>query len=312
MIRSPFKRASQAVDNIDYSTDEGKDKGARVAVILAPIAIVLTVLAVVGIWLFASGRFNPEKDAFQEAQKQLQENTERSEKGVANAGVARPVNTGTTSWTLFPALPGGASWDTSNVAYDDGCLSLTQPLKSDLASAYKTLSDTEMYVVAYSKDLNATPGGCTTSTLEAGYYFLSDGASSALYVAHVADTKRVDADNAINIQTANGSYAIWEQLFRKSDEAGNPVVRNLPDGWDSAALIVGWHDTPSKQAATMFEVMPATLYVASYSTPVDGGTAFTAAWQSVSTSPTPKVVLLKNSQSEGLLTGSPMWFVSVD
>lgn len=312
MIRSPFKRASQAVDNIDYSTDEGKDKGARVAVILAPIAIVLTVLAVLGIWLFASGRFNPEKDAFQEAQKQLQENTERSEKGVANAGVARPVNTGTTSWTLFPALPGGASWDTSNVAYDDGCLSLTQPLKSDLASAYKTLSDTEMYVVAYSKDLNATPGGCTTSTLEAGYYFLSDGASSALYVAHVADTKRVDADNAINIQTANGSYAIWEQLFRKSDEAGNPVVRNLPDGWDNAALIVGWHDTPSKQAATMFEVMPATLYVASYSTPVDGGAEFAAAWQSVSTSPAPKVVLLKNSQSEGLLTGSPMWFTSVD
>lgn len=312
MIRSPFKRASQAVDNIDYSTDEGKDKGARVAVILAPIAIVLTVLAVVGIWLFASGRFNPEKDAFQEAQKQLQENTERSEKGVANAGVARPVNAGTTSWTLFPALPGGASWDTSNVAYDDGCLSLTQPLKSDLASAYKTLSDTEMYVVAYSKDLNATPGGCTTSTLEAGYYFLSDGASSALYVAHVADTKRVDADNAINIQTANGSYAIWEQLFRKSDEAGNPVVRNLPDGWDSAALIVGWHDTPSKQAATMFEVMPATLYVASYSTPVDGGAEFAAAWQSVSTSPAPRVVLLKNSQSEGLLTGSPMWFTSVD
>lgn len=312
MIRSPFKRASQAVDNIDYSTDEGKDKGARVAVILAPIAIVLTVLAIVGIWLFASGRFNPEKDAFQEAQKQLQENTERSEKGVANAGVARPVNTGTTSWTLFPALPGGASWDTSNVAYDDGCLSLTQPLKSDLASAYKTLSDTEMYVVAYSKDLNATPGGCTTSTLEAGYYFLSDGASSALYVAHVADTKRVDADNAINIQTANGSYAIWEQLFRKSDEAGNPVVRNLPDGWDSAALIVGWHDTPSKQAATMFEVMPATLYVASYSTPVDGGAEFAAAWQSVSTSPAPRVVLLKNSQSEGLLTGSPMWFTSVD
>ena len=312
MIRSPFKRASQAVDNIDYSTDEGKDKGARVAVILAPIAIMLTVLAVVGIWLFASGRFNPEKDAFQEAQKQLQENTERSEKGVANAGVARPVNTGTTSWTLFPALPGGASWDTSNVAYDDGCLSLTQPLKSDLASAYKTLSDTEMYVVAYSKDLNATPGGCTTSTLEAGYYFLSDGASSALYVAHVADTKRVDADNAINIQTANGSYAIWEQLFRKSDEAGNPVVRNLPDGWDSADLIVGWHDTPSKQAATMFEVMPATLYVASYSTPVDGGAEFAAAWQSVSTSPAPRVVLLKNSQSEGLLTGSPMWFTSVD
>lgn len=311
MIRSPFKRASQAVDNIDYSTDEGKDKGARVAVILTPIAIVLTVLAVVGIWLFASGRFNPEKDAFQEAQKQLQENTERSEKGVANAGVARPVNTGVTSWTLFPALPGGASWDTSNVSYDDGCLSLTQPLKSDLASAYKTLNDAEMYVVAYSKDLNTTPGGCTTSTLEAGYYFLSDGASSALYVAHVGDAKRVDADNAINIQTANGSYAIWEQLFRKSDEAGNPVVRNLPDGWDSAALIIGWHDTPSKQAATMFEVMPATLYVASYSTPVDGGTAFAAAWQSVSTSPAPRVVLLKNSQSEGLLTGSPMWFVSV-
>lgn len=312
MIRSPFKRASQAVDNIDYSTDEGKDKGARVAVILTPIAIVLTVLAIVGIWLFASGRFNPEKDAFQEAQKQLQENTERSEKGVANAGVARPVNTGTTSWTLFPALPGGASWDTSNVSYDDGCLNLTQPLKSDLASAYKTLSDTEMYVVAYSKDLNATPGGCTTSTLEAGYYFLSDGASSALYVAHVGDAKRVDADNAINMQTANGSYAIWEQLFRKSDDAGNPVVRDLPDGWDSAALVVGWHDTPSKQAATMFEVAPSTLYVASYSTPVDGGTAFAAAWKSVSTSPAPKVVLLKNSQSEGLLTGSPMWFVSVD
>lgn len=312
MIRSPFKRASQAVDNIDYSTDEGKDKGARVAVILTPIAIVLTVLAIVGIWLFASGRFNPEKDAFQEAQKQLQENTERSEKGVANAGVARPVNTGTTNWTLFPALPGGASWDTSNVAYDDGCLNLTQPIKSDLASAYKTLSDTEMYVVAYSKDLNATPGGCTTSTLEAGYYFLSDGASSALYVAHVADTKRVDADNAINMQTANGSYAIWEQLFRKSDDAGNPVVRNLPAGWDSAALVVGWHNTPTKQAETMFEVAPSTLYVASYSTPVDGGTAFAAAWQSVSTSPTPKVVLLKNSQSEGLLTGSPMWFTSVD
>ena len=312
MIRSPFKRASQAVDNIDYSTDEGKDKGARVAVILTPIAIVLTVLAIVGIWLFASGRFNPEKDAFQEAQKQLQENTERSEKGVANAGVARPVNTGTTSWTLFPALPGGASWDTSNVSYDDGCLNLTQPLKSDLASAYKTLSDTEMYVVAYSKDLNATPGGCTTSTLEAGYYFLSDGASSALYVAHVGDAKRVDADNAINMQTANGSYAIWEQLFRKSDDAGNPVVRDLPDGWDSAALVVGWHDTPSKQAATMFEVAPSTLYVASYSTPVDGGTAFAAAWKSVSTSPAPKVVLLKNNQSEGLLTGSPMWFVSVD
>ena len=133
-----------------------------------------------------------------------------------------------------------------------------------------------------------------------------------MYVAHVADTKRVDADNAINIQTANGSYAIWEQLFRKSDEAGNPVVRNLPDGWDSAALIVGWHDTPSKQAATMFEVMPATLYVASYSTPVDGGAEFAAAWQSVSTSPAPRVVLLKNSQSEGLLTGSPMWFTSVD
>ena len=312
MIRSPFKRASQAVDNIDYSTDEGKDKGARVAVILTPIAIVLTVLAIVGIWLFASGRFNPEKDAFQEAQKQLQENTERSEKGVANAGVARPVNTGTTSWTLFPALPGGASWDTSNVSYDDGCLNLTQPLKSDLASAYKTLSDTEMYVVAYSKDLNATPGGCTPSTLEAGYYFLSDGASSALYVAHVGDAKRVDADNAINMQTANGSYAIWEQLFRKSDDAGNPVVRDLPDGWDSAALVVGWHDTPSKQAATMFEVAPSTLYVASYSTPVDGGTAFAAAWKSVSTSPAPKVVLLKNNQSEGLLTGSPMWFVSVD
>lgn len=312
MIRSPFKRASQAVDNIDYSTDEGKDKGARVAVILTPIAIVLTVLAVVGIWLFASGRFNPEKDAFQEVQKQLQENTERSEKGVANAGVARPVNTGTTSWTLFPALPGGASWDTSNVSYDDGCLNLTQPLKSDLASAYKTLSDTEMYVVAYSKDLNATPGGCATSTLEAGYYFLSDGASSALYVAHVGDAKRVDADNAINMQTANGSYAIWEQLFRKSDDAGNPVVRNLPAGWDSAALVVGWHNTPTKQAETMFEVAPSTLYVASYSTPADGGTAFAAAWQSVSTSPTPKVVLLKNSQSEGLLTGSPMWFVSVD
>ena len=312
MIRSPFKRASQAVDNIDYSTDEGKDKGARVAVILTPIAIVLTVLAVVGIWLFASGRFNPEKDAFQEAQKQLQENTERSEKGVANAGVARPVNTGTTSWALFPALPGGASWDTSNVAYDDGCLSLTQPLKSDLASAYKTLSDTEMYVVAYSKDINATPGGCTTSTLEAGYYFLSDGASSALYVAHVGDAKRVDADNAINMQTANGSYAIWEQLFRKSDEAGNPVVRNLPDGWDSAALVVGWHDTPSKQLATMFDMAPATLYVASYSTPADGGAEFAAAWQSVSTSPAPKVVLLENSQSEGLLTGSPMWFTSVD
>lgn len=312
MIRSPFKRASQAVDNIDYSTDEGKDKGARVAVILTPIAIVLTVLAVVGIWLFASGRFNPEKDAFQEAQKQLQENTERSEKGVANAGVARPVNTGVTSWTLFPALPGGASWDTSNVSYDDGCLSLTQPLKSDLASAYKTLNDAEMYVVAYSKDLNTTPSGCATSTLEAGYYFLSDGASSALYVAHVGDAKRVDADNAINMQTANGSYAIWEQLFRKSDDAGNPVVRNLPDGWDSAALIIGWHNTPNKQAETMFEVAPETLYVASYSTPVDGGTAFAAAWKSVSTSPAPKVVLLKNSQSEGLLTGSPMWFVSVD
>jgi len=312
MIRSPFKRASQAVDNIDYSTDEGKDKGARVAVILAPIAIVLTVLAVVGIWLFASGRFNPEKDAFQEAQKQLQENTERSEKGVANAGVARPVNTGTMNWTLFPALPGGASWDTSNVSYDDGCLNLTQPIKSDLASAYKTLDGAEMYAVAYSKDLNTTPGGCTTSTLEAGYYFLSDGASSVLYVAHVGDAKRVDADNAINMQTANGSYAIWEQLFRKSDDAGNPVVRNLPDGWDSAALVVGWHDTPSKQAATMFSVAPSTLYVASYSTPVDGGTAFAAAWQSVSTSPAPKVVLLKNSQSEGLLTGSPMWFVSVD
>lgn len=312
MIRSPFKRASQAVDSIDYSTDEGKDKGARVAVILAPIAIVLTVLAVVGIWLFASGRFNPEKDAFQEAQKQLQENTERSEKGVANAGVARPVNTGVTSWTLFPALPGGASWDTSNVSYDDGCLNLTQPIKGDLASAYKTLNDAEMYVVAYSKDLNTTPGGCTTSTLESGYYFLSDGASSVLYVAHVGDAKRVDADNAINMQTANGSYAIWEQLFRKSDEAGNPVVRNLPDGWDSAALIVGWHNTPSKQAETMFEVAPETLYVASYSTPVDGGTAFAAAWKSVSTSPAPKVVLLKNSQSEGLLTGSPMWFVSVD
>lgn len=312
MIRSPFKRASQAVDNIDYSTDEGKDKGARVAVILAPIAIVLTVLAVVGIWLFASGRFNPEKDAFQEAQKQLQENTERSEKGVANAGVARPVNTGTTSWTLFPALPGGASWDTSNVSYDDGCLNLTHPIKSDLASAYKTLDGTEMYAVAYSKDLNTTPGGCTTSTLETGYYFLSDGASSVLYVAHVGDAKRVDADNAINMQTANGSYAIWEQLFRKSDDAGNPVVRNLPDGWDSAALVVGWHDTPSKQAETMFSVAPSTLYVASYSTPADGGTAFAAAWQSVSTSPAPKVVLLKNSQSEGLLTGSPMWFTSVD
>ena len=312
MIRSPFKRASQAVDNIDYSTDEGKDKGARVAVILTPIAIVLTVLAVVGIWLVASVRFNPEKDAFQEAHKQLQENTERSEKGVANAGVARPVNTGTTSWTLFPALPGGASWDTSNVSYDDGCLNLTQPLKSDLASAYKTLNDTEMYVVAYSKDLNATPGGCTTSTLEAGYYFLSDGASSALYVAHVGDAKRVDADNAINMQTANGSYAIWEQLFRKSDDAGNPIVRNLPAGWDSAALVVGWHNTPTKQAETMFEVAPSTLYVASYSTPADGGAEFAAAWQSVSTSPTPKVVLLKNSQSEGLLTGSPMWFVSVD
>lgn len=312
MIRSPFKRASQAVDSIDYSTDEGKDKGARVAVILTPIAILLTVLAVVGIWLFASGRFNPEKDAFQEAQKQLQENTERSEKGVANAGVARPVNTGVTSWTLFPALPGGATWDTSNVSYDDGCLNLTQPLKSDLVSVYKTLNGTEMYAVAYSKDLNATPSGCMTSTLEAGYYFLSDGASSALYVAHVGDAKRVDADNAINMQTANGSYAIWEQLFRKSDDAGNPVVRNLPDGWDSAALIVGWHDTPSKQAATMFEVMPSTLYVASYSTPVDGGTAFAAAWQSVSTSPAPRVVLLKNSQSEGLLTGSPMWFVGVD
>ena len=169
-----------------------------------------------------------------------------------------------------------------------------------------------MYVVAYSKDLNATPGGCSTSTLEAGYYFLSDGASSALYVAHVGDAKRVDADNAINMQTANGSYAIWEQLFRKSDEAGNPVVRNLPDGWDSAALIVGWHDTPSKQLTTMFEATPVTLYVASYSTPVDGGTAFAAAWQSVSTSPAPRVVLLKNSQSEGLLTGSPTWFVSVD
>ena len=153
------KRASQAVDNIDYSTDEGKRQRRARSRHSCAIAIVLTVLAVVGIWLFASGRFNPEKDAFQEAQKQLQENTERSEKGVANAGVARPVNTGTTSWTLFPALPGGASWDTSNVAYDDGCLSLTQPLKSDLASAYKTLSDTEMYVVAYSKDLNATPGG---------------------------------------------------------------------------------------------------------------------------------------------------------
>lgn len=312
MIRSPFKRASQAVDNIDYSTDEGKDKGARVAVILTPVAVLLTVLAVVGIWLFASGRFNPEKDAFQEAQKQLQENTERSEKGVANAGVARPVNTGTMNWTLFPALPGGASWDTSNVSYDDGCLNLTQPIKSDLASAYKTLDGAEMYAVAYSKDLNTVPGGCMTSTLEAGYYFLSDGASSVLYVAHVGDAKRVDADNAINMQTANGSYAIWEQLFRKSDDAGNPVVRNLPDGWDSAALVVGWHDTPSKQAATMFSVAPSTLYVASYSTPVDGGTAFAAAWQSVSTSTAPKVVLLKNSQSEGLLTGSPMWFVSVD
>ena len=304
MIRSPFKRASQAVDNIDYSTDEGKDKGARLAVILTPVAVILTVLAVVGIWLFASGRFNPEKDAFQEAQKQLQENTERSEKGVANAGVARPVNTGTTSWTLFPALPNGA--------YDDGCLNLTQPLKSDLASAYKTLSDTEMYVVAYSKDLNTTPGGCSTSTLETGYYFLSDGASSALYVAHVGDAKRMDADNAINMQTANGSYAIWEQLFRKSDEAGNPVVRNLPDGWDSVALIVGWHNAPTQQAQTMFDIIPATLYVASYSTPVDGGAEFTAAWQSVSTSPAPRVVLLKNSQSEGLLTGSPTWFVSVD
>lgn len=312
MIRSPFKRASQAVDNIDYSTDEGKDKGARLAVILTPVAVLLTVLAVVGIWLFASGRFNPEKGAFQEAQKQLQENTERSEKGVANAGVARPVNTGVTSWTLFPALPGGASWDTSNVSYDDGCLNLTQPIKSDLASAYKTLDGTEMYAVAYSKDLNSAPGGCMTSTLEAGYYFLSDGASSVLYVAHVGDAKRVDADNAINMQTANGSYAIWEQLFRKSDDAGNPVVRNLPDGWDSAALVVGWRDTPSKQAETMFEVAPSTLYVASYSTPADGGTAFAAAWQSVSTSPAPKVVLLKNSQSEGLLTGSPMWFTSVD
>lgn len=312
MIRSPFKRASQAVDNIDYSTDEGKDKGTRLAVILTPVAVLLTVLAVVGIWLFASGRFNPEKDAFQEAQKQLQENTERSEKGVANAGVARPVNTGTMNWTLFPALPGGASWDTSNVSYDDGCLNLTQPVKSDLASAYKTLDGTEMYVVAYSKALNAAPGGCTTSTLEAGYYFLSDGASSVLYVAHIGDAKRVDADNAINIQTANGSYAIWEQLFRKSDDAGNPVVRNLPAGWDSAALVVGWHNTPTKQAETMFEVAPSTLYVASYSTSADGGTAFTAAWQSVSTSPTPKVVLLKNSQSEGLLTGSPMWFTSVD
>ncbi len=201
--RSPYKRAEAAIDSWDYESEEGQEKARTAAVFTIPVALVLLVIVIVAIVMHLAGAFDPERDAYQEAQSHVEDITRRSERGLDKTRTDKPANGDTTAWTLFPSLPDGASWNASNVAYHDTCLSQRKQVQDALTSRYQYLK-TGIYPVAYAPTLTDTPTDCPASL--DGYVFLSDGATPVLYVAHM-NAGTPDADNVTNMVTANASMA---------------------------------------------------------------------------------------------------------
>lgn len=137
--RSPYKRAEAAIDSWDYESEEGQEKARATAVFTIPAALILLVIVIVAIVMHLAGAFNPERDAYQEAQSHVEDITRRSERGLDKTRTDKPANGDATDWTLFPSLPDGASWKTSNIAYHDTCLSQRTQVQDALTSRYQYL-----------------------------------------------------------------------------------------------------------------------------------------------------------------------------
>ena len=290
--RSPYKRAEAAIDSWDYESEEGQEKARTAAVFTIPVALILLVVVIVAIVMHLAGAFNPERDAYQEAQSHVEDITRRSERGLDKTRTDKPANGDTIDWTLFPSLPDGAAWSTSNVAYHDTCLSQRKQVQDALTSRYQYLK-TGIYPVAYAPTLTDTPTDCPASL--DGYVFLSDGATPVLYVAHMS-AGTPDADNHLQ-------------------------VRNLPDGWDITALVYPWNQTPATPVASMFDLATLgaapTLYVAGYRTPSQPDDNYQAAWAAATASSPgpnrtpPPVVVLDTAQAKPLLNGQTTWFTTL-
>lgn len=315
--RSPYKRAESAIDSWDYESEEGQEKARTAAVFTIPVALVLLVVVIVAIAMHLAGAFDPERDAYREAQSHVEDITRRSERGLDKTRTDKPANGDTTDWTLFPSLPDGAAWNTSNVAYHDTCLSQRKQVQDALTSRYQYLK-TGIYPVAYAPTLTDTPTDCP-ARLD-GYVFLSDGATPVLYVAHM-NAGTPDADNVTNMVTANASMATWEALFRSLDADNHLQVRNLPDGWDMTALVYPWNQTPTTPVASMFDLATLgatpTLYVAGYRTPSHPDDNYQAAWAAATASgpgpnhTPPPVVVLDATRAKPLLNGQTSWFTTL-
>ena len=103
--RSPYKRAEAAIDSWDYESEEGQEKARTAAVFTIPAALILLVLVIAAIVMHLAGAFNPERDAYQEAQSHVEDITRRSERGLDKTRTDKPANGDTTDWTLFHPSP---------------------------------------------------------------------------------------------------------------------------------------------------------------------------------------------------------------
>lgn len=278
---------------------------------LAPLTVIITVTAFVGLGLHLTGVLDPERDFQKRALDNVTKLTEDSLRGVATDNSEKAQNPDNTQWIALPSSPYADYFKSHQVEYQKSCVAHTKQLIDIVSNTYTFMSDTFLYPLAYAKDTEGStlePLTQCADTLLSGYYFVTDGVHNVVYTIRLNAQKAIQESDVSNMYTSYGNSALLESLFRGVDANGYLDVSKYPDGWGVAAYLTPYQ--PVQQTYTDYRDIPGTLYVSGGS--LDEPTHdLTNLWDVWGTHPRPDVVFLKDSESNKLRGNDPSWFTEL-
>lgn len=276
---------------------------------LAPLTVILTVTAFVGLGLHLTGVFDPERDFQQRSLEKVNQLTEDSLRGVNTDNSEKAQNPDNEQWVALPGSPFADYFTSNKVGYQKSCVAHTKQLIDIVSSTYPFMSEDFLYPLAYAKeseDSTLEPLTQCADTLLSGYYFVTDGVHNVVYTIHLDASGAVQESDVSNMFTASGDSSILESLFRTLDENGNPDMSKYPEGWGTLAYLTPYQPV---QGGTVddYRDIPGILYVSGDNPTQD----LTNLWSVWGNHPRPEVKFLKDSESNKLRGNDPSWFTEL-
>lgn len=223
-----------------------------------------------------------------------------------------PSNLNNKQWVLYsdPGVPKEAYQVMGSLfLYDPfGCQVVTDELSKQAKALHPFSVAGNMWVERYSTDFSSFEG--CPETLVDGYYFLSEGTTSVLYLAEVKDGVII-RDNLANVNN-HLDFTINETLFNKfSDEFPRVPRPGTPESWIHSTL--SFHFAKSISTPTAIDLVkegaPVTQVVVETEPVVGSQEVLRNLWSSIGSSHTPQGIFL--TPDSKLMSSNPLWFTEL-